>query len=151
MVDVKIEYMDVLSDEISEKIHQGHVVDDTSHGIICNYKQFAFIVKTKHLAFVGALIAYTAYSEIYVEDIWIDPNYRKSGIGRKLLVHLENRFKDKGYNNINLVTSKFQAPDFYKKCGFKIEFIRENQHNPKLTKYFFIKYFDNASQKQGIL
>ena len=29
----------------------------------------------------------------------------------------------------------------YKKCGFEVEFIRENKENPKLTKYFLVKYF----------
>ena len=31
--------------------------------------------------------------------------------------------------------------EFYKKCGFDVEFIRENNDNPKLNKYFFVKYF----------
>ena len=45
------------------------------------------------------------------------------------------------FNNINLVTNSFQAPGFYEKCGFKLEFIRKNEKNPKLTKYFYVKYF----------
>lgn len=49
-------------------------------------------------------------------------------------------FTGSGYNNINLVTNAFQAPDFYKSWGYEIEFIRVNQANPKLTKTFFIKY-----------
>ena len=53
---------------------------------------------------------------------------------------LKKKFVNRGYNNINLVTSSFQAVEFYKKYGFKIEFIRENKQNPKFTKTFFIKY-----------
>ena len=45
-------------------------------------------------------------------------------------------FKDKGFNNINLVTNEFQAPKFYESCGFDLEFVRENKKNLKLTKYF---------------
>jgi ribosomal protein S18 acetylase RimI-like enzyme len=151
MTDFKIEYVDTLSDNISEKIHQGHIVDESVHGVVCNYKKFSLIVKNTNGNVIGALTAYTAYSEIYVDDMWVDPSCRKSGLGRKLLETLENRFKDKGYNNINLVTSQFQAPDFYKKCGFEVEFVRENKHNPKLTKIFFIKYFNKTPQYQGIL
>lgn len=152
MTDFKIEYADALSDNVDEKIHQGHVADEASNGVICNYKKFYFVIKDNSgTNVVGALTAYTAYSEVYVDDIWVDPNYRKNGLGRKLLEHLENIFKDKGYNNINLVTSQFQAPDFYKKCGFEIEFVRQNKFNPQLTKFFFIKYFDDAVQNQGIL
>lgn len=42
---------------------------------------------------------------------------------------------------MNLSTYGFQAPEFYKKCGFTLEFIREDKKNPKLTKYFFVKFF----------
>ena len=42
-------------------------------------------------------------------------------------------------------------PEFYKKCGFIVEFVRENKFNSKLTKTFFVKYFENKIQKQGIL
>ena len=40
---------------------------------------------------------------------------------------VENHFKDKNFENINLTTYEFQAPEFYKKCGYKVEFIRENK------------------------
>jgi len=151
MTDFKIEYLNTLPDDISEKIHQGHIMDEATGGIVCNYKMFSLLVKNNDGTAIGALSAYTAFSEIYVVDIWIDPNYRKLGLGRNLLKELEKHFSDKGYNNINLVTSQFQAPDFYKKCGFEIEFIRENKYNPELTKIFFIKYFNNPNQHQGIL
>lgn len=67
-----------------------------------------------------------------------------------LLAELENKFRGKGFNNINLVTSAFQAPTFYKSCGFKEEFKRYNEKNPKLTKSFFVKYFAEDSQIQGL-
>lgn len=47
---------------------------------------------------------------------------------------------------LGVVTSAFQAPEFYLKCGFKKEFVRANKNNPKLTKTFFIKYFENESK-----
>ncbi|WP_259331287.1 GNAT family N-acetyltransferase [Legionella bozemanae] len=77
-------------------------------------------------------------------------NYRKHKIGSTLLETLENQFKGKGYNNINLVTNAFQAPEFYKKCGYQVEFVRENKHN-SLTKTFFIKYIEDDFQHQGII
>ena len=75
--------------------------------------------------------------------MWVDKSHRGNGCGRRLINELESRFKGKGLNNINLVTCTFQAPDFYKKCGFKAEFVRENTTNPKLTMTFFIKYLDD--------
>ena len=59
----------------------------------------------------------------------------------QVLKAVEEYYKDKGFENINLTTYGFQAPEFYKKCGFQVEFIRENKNNPKLTKYFLVKYY----------
>jgi len=121
-------------------MHLGHIEDQKKHGIGFNYKKVSIVVNDENNKLVAALIAYTVYVEIYVDDIWVDPLYRKKGLGRKLLNELENKYKGTEYQNINLVTSEFQAPGFYKKCGFEVEFVRENQNDPKFTKTFFIKY-----------
>lgn len=63
---------------------------------------------------VGTLMAYTAFAEIYVDDIWVHPDYSGQTLGRQLLAGFENRFKRRGYNNMNLVTNAFQAPTFIK-------------------------------------
>lgn len=146
-----IEILDSLPKEIDEKIHQGHDDHEASHGIVCDYKSFSVVIRNEAGEAIGVLSAYTAFAEICVDDIWVESDYRSLGLGRKLLGTLENRYKDKGYNNINLVTSQFQAVGFYEKCGYEIEFIRVNKHHPKLTKTFFVKYFDGESQTRGIL
>ena len=42
------------------------------------------------------------------------------------------------YDIVTLTTFGFQAPEFYKKHGFAIEYIRENK-DPKISKYFLTK------------
>ncbi len=67
--------------------------------------------------------------------------FRCKGIGTQLIKQTEKWAKSKSQlKYISLVTCNFQAPEFYKKCGFELEFIRENKIMPALTKYFFIKY-----------
>jgi ribosomal protein S18 acetylase RimI-like enzyme len=151
MINYTFEYLDKLPEEVESMIHAGHVKDEAGNGIICNYQTFSIVIKTIENTIAGALSAYTAFAEIYVDDIWVRPDHRGKNLGRMLLQSLESRFKGKGYNNINLVTSAFQAPEFYKKCGFDVEFVRTNKSNPSLTKTFFIKYFDDVEQKQGLL
>ncbi|HVT61936.1 MAG TPA: GNAT family N-acetyltransferase, partial [Legionellaceae bacterium] len=63
------------------------------------------------------------------------------GYGKQLISALEHHFQGEGFNNMNTVSCMFQAPDFYKKCGFQVEFIRENIDNPKLTVTGFVKFF----------
>jgi ribosomal protein S18 acetylase RimI-like enzyme len=144
-----IKVADALPKNIEEKMSHDLAAYEASHGVDVNYKNFALILYDAKEAIVGVLKAYTAFSEIYINDIWVDSNHRGKGYGRNLLEELENMFEGKGFNNINLCTSQFQAPDFYKKCGFQLEFIRHNDANPKFSKFFFSKMFKNVHQDQG--
>ena len=151
MKNCNIEMVNELSKAIEDKMQNDLIAYEASHGIDVNYKRFSFVLKNEFQEVIGVLTAYTAFSEIYIDDIWVDGAHRGKGYGKQLICALENKFKGKGFNNINLVTSAFQAPEFYKKCGFTVEFVRENKINPQLTKTFFIKYFKNECQTQGIL
>ena len=140
MNELHIEYTEDLSEAADAKMTEGHENYERENGIEINFKNFSFTLSDEKGEVFGVLSAYTAYSEIYVEDLWVDESLRQKGYGRKLLQTLEDYFDGKGYNNINLVTNEFQAPLFYKKCGYDIEFVRVNKSNSKLTKTFFIKY-----------
>ena len=123
---------------------------EKNHGIDVNYKRFSVTIANENNLICGVINAFTAFAEIYIDDIWVDSAYRGKGYGRKLIDALEEHFKDKGFNNINLCTSAFQAAEFYKKCGFTKEFTRINKVNPKLSKTFFVKFFENEKQTQGV-
>lgn len=146
-----VEKVDILPEEIENTMTEDLIAYEASHGIDVNWKRFSLILKNEQLEVLGVLNAYTAFSEIYIDDIWVQSAHRKKGYGKQLLFALEEMFKGKGFNNINLVTSAFQAPDFYKKCGFTAEFTRINKKNPKLTKTFFVKFFEDEVQTQGVL
>ena len=62
--------------------------------------------------------------------------HRKCGYGSKLVSAVEETFQNAGYDKITLTTFGFQAPEFYKKLGYIVEFIREDK-NPKLCKIIF--------------
>jgi ribosomal protein S18 acetylase RimI-like enzyme len=146
-----IKTLDKLSPDTQRKMDKDLLADEYQHGIDVNYKNFSFIMRNEQNETVGVLNASTVYSEIYIDDLWVHSAYQKRGYGRKLMEYLEEHFKGQGFNNINLVTSQFQAPEFYQKLGFELEFIRKNLKNPQLTKFFFVKYFTDAVQMQGIL
>ena len=110
------------------------------NGINCNYIPFAFVAKEDNKV-VGIITGHSYYKEFHISDLIILEEYRNKHIGTKLVETVKNHYKNKGFDNINLTTYEFQAPEFYKKCGFEIEFIRENIKNPKLSKYFLVKYF----------
>ncbi len=138
---MSIEYTEDLPTDIEALVRKGHEASEAVHGLPCNYTPFSLILRDESQQVTGVLSAYTAWAEVYVDDIWVDETQRGRGYGRQLLESLEKRFSGKGFNNINLVTSAFQAIGFYEKCGFELEFTRLNKTNPKLNKTFFVKFF----------
>jgi len=150
MSDYRISFVNELPEDIEIIMRNDLVEYESSHGIDVNYKRFAIILTDKSGNPIGVLNAFTAFSEIYIDDMWVHTSQRGKGYGRKLIQTLEEHFEGKGFNNINLVTNAFNAPEFYKKCGFTAEFVRENKVNPKLTKIFFVKFFKNNEQMQGV-
>jgi ribosomal protein S18 acetylase RimI-like enzyme len=132
-------------------MHNDLIKYESSKGVDVNYKKFSILITDEVDNPLGGLNAYTAYAEVYVDGLWVDSSHRGKGYGRKLIQELYNHFNGKGFNNINLVTSAFQAPEFYKKCGFLVEYVRTNIKNPQFTKTFFIRYFEDESQTQGVI
>lgn len=147
----QIQFVDELDEATEKRMTRGFIAYEAQHGIDVNYRRFSVIISSAQGEVVGVINAFTAFSEIYVDDIWVDSSHRGKGYGKQLLFALEHHFKGQGFNNINLVTSAFQAPEFYKKCGFIAEFTRINKKNPKLSKTFFVKFFNEESETQGIL
>jgi GNAT superfamily N-acetyltransferase len=138
----KITLVEELSEDIQEKMETGLVEYEATHGVDVNYTPFALVLLDEKDEAIGVLDAFTSYSSIHIRDMWIEKSHRGQGHGKQLIEELKNHFKGQGFHNINTVSCAFQAPEFYKKCGFKVEFIRVNTINPKLTMTFFIKHFD---------
>ena len=137
---IEVEYKENLDEGIYEIIDEEFNKFATKNGIICNYKSFAFVAKEES-KIIGIITGNSYYKEVHISDLIVLEQYRNKHIGSKLMETVENYYKNKGYENINLTTYGFQALEFYKKCGFKVEFIRKSKENHKLNKYYLVKYF----------
>ena len=137
---MNIEYKENLNEELYKMIDTEFNKYATKNGVTCNYTPFNFVAKEND-EIIGIITGHSYYKEVHISDLIVYEQYRNKHIGTKLMKAVEEHFKNKGFENMNLTTYEFQAPEFYKKCGFKIDFIRESKQNPKLTKYFLVKYF----------
>lgn len=136
-----IEFQEHLDTELEKIIDSEFNSYADKNNLVCGYSPFCFVARNNG-TIIGVLTGYAYYKEAHISDLIVLEKYRNQRIGSLLLKAAENYYKDKGIENINLSTYEFQAPAFYKKNGFQVEFIRKNTENPKLTKYFFIKRFD---------
>ncbi len=136
---IKIKYKDKLNSLQAQFVNTGFEKYANSHNLKTNYESFNFIAyEDDELAEI--LEGITLYDEIRVNNLIVSEKYRNKGIGTKLLNFILEYFDNKKYKYISLCTYEFQAPEFYEKYGFKLEYIRKNEEDPRLTKYFFIKH-----------
>jgi len=137
---LSIEHRENSDDELGEIIDIEFENYAAKYGLACKYKLFNFVAKENN-KIVGILTGYSLYNEIHIKELVVVERYRNKHIGSELIKTAEDYYKDKDFEIMTLNTYNFQAPEFYKKLGFQIEYIRENKENSKLAKYFFIKYF----------
>lgn len=57
-------------------------------------------------------------SDAYIQDVIVKEDFRKKGIGKKLIIFLLNYLKKKQINWIGLISTP-SSKEFYKKLGFE--------------------------------
>lgn len=88
---------------------------------------------------VGGLNAYmSAFHILYVDTVFVDEKYRRQGIGRKLILEMEQRAKKLGANMIRLDTFDWQGYEFYKHLDYEEAGHYYNEED-NFHEYFFIK------------
>ncbi len=85
----------------------------------------------------GILSKMYCWNCIYIDVLWIKEEYRKDGLGTKLLKEVEKIAKEKDCHLIHLDTFDFQAKDFYIKHGYEIFGILDQC--PENHKRYFMK------------
>ena len=71
------------------------------------------------LLFKAEIVADTS-QVIYLEGVWVNPQYRRMGIGRRCLSQLNAEFLSRTDSVCVLVNEKFEGVEtFYRNCGFR--------------------------------
>ena len=135
---IHIESVDPYAESLGNWIDRAFDTFAEQNGVVCNYTPFAFAAK-KNGEVIGVIKGHSFYREVHIADLIVAESSREQGVGTRLLETVEAFFQDKGFDNLNLTTYRFQAPEFYRKNGFMLEYVRENPECPSLAKYFFVK------------
>lgn len=136
MIIEKMESNEQLEKLIEEELERYEAKNEIDY----HFTPFSFFAKEND-EIIGAVTGFTCYAEVYIDELVVMEKHRGKKIGTQLMRAVEEYYQDAGFNNMNLCTNEFQAPKFYEKLGFQLEFIRENKDNPKFNKYFYVKFF----------
>ena len=85
-----------------------------------NFEEYCFVAENDAGEIIGAITGRAYYNEVHIGDLIVDENCRGQDIGTNLVSAVEKEYKNKGFAKFTLTTFGFQAPEFYKKHGYKI-------------------------------
>ena len=114
-----------LHDEVKKKIFDGfgrQAIESTGiNGLEEDQISFEIFNAQK---FVGAIVVQPFWGQLHIKYLFVEKHYRGQGIARELMNHALEFGKQRDCNFAFVETMSFQAPEFYQKMGFKIEFSR---------------------------
>jgi len=87
-------------------------------------EHFSFFIRDEANKIKGGCNGFMYYGCLYVDQLWVDEVLRNQGYGRQLMQSAENYGRHKYCLFATVTTMDWEALDFYKKLGYKIDFER---------------------------
>jgi GNAT superfamily N-acetyltransferase len=101
------------------------------------YKRLAVSLRDRG-KIVGGIVGELWTSVLFIQLFWIEQRSRGSGNGTKLIAAIENEAKRFGAIRSYVDTMSFQAPGFYRSCGYE-EFGSIDGYPGGVTRHWFTK------------
>lgn len=92
-------------------------------------------------AVIGACGGEIMWGDLYIDLMWVAPDYRGHGIGAELLTRAEQEARLRRAFRVHLDTMTFQAPAFYPKLGY-VEYARLGGYPGGIERIYFAKSLD---------
>ena len=80
----------------------------------------------------------TNFKILYVSTVFVDEEYRRKGLGARLMREMEKRAAAMGVNMIRLDTYDWQGKEFYETLGYECVGHYENKEDG-FSEYFYLK------------
>lgn len=87
-----------------------------------DFRDYSFHIREDGRIIAGA-VAESALDAVEVEFLFVDSAWRGKGLGEALLRHIEAAAARDGMRRILLNTYSFQAPEFYRRMGYRELFV----------------------------
>lgn len=87
---------------------------------------FGFCIKNEIEEIIAGCNGSVIFGTIYTDQLWVNPKYRKLGLGRKLLDKVHRYGREQGCTMATVNTMNFQGSQgFYEKMGYIVDFERK--------------------------
>lgn len=95
-------------------------------GITTKATPFAFFIREVDNEIIAGCNGSLIYGTIYTDQLWVNPTYRRQGLGQSLMEKVHILGIENGCTLATVCTMDFQdAIGFYEKLGYVSDFIRQ--------------------------
>lgn len=101
-----------------------------------NGSLFAFTIRDDKDEIVAGTAGWTWADACEITQVWVSEGHRGKGFGKKLLEAAEKEAVRKDCETVLVRSYIFQAPQFYQKHGYKVEYVLNDF--PKGYSYFIL-------------
>ena len=101
------------------------------------YKRFAVSLRERNKV-VGGIVGEVWTKVLFIQLFWIEQKLRGKDYGTKLIKAIEEEAKRFGATHSYVDTMSFQAPGFYRACGYK-QFGSIEGYPGNVTRHWFTK------------
>ncbi|MBS0603994.1 MAG: GNAT family N-acetyltransferase [Verrucomicrobia bacterium] len=116
------EALDTTEKAFVDRGFEEHAMATTGHD--GSISQFAVVAKSENVL-IGALTARLFWGSLHIRHLVVAPDQRGQGIGKMLMEAAFAYGRQNKCRFANVETMSFQALDFYRRLGFKVDFSRE--------------------------
>ena len=90
------------------------------------------------LMIAGLDACITAFKILYVSTVFVDEEYRRKGVGARMIREMEKRALAMGVNTVRLDTFNWQGKEFYEALDYRCVGQYDNAEDG-YSEYFFLK------------
>ena len=101
------------------------------------YKRFAVTLRERG-KIVGGIVGEVWTTVLFIQFFWMEQKYRGKDFGTKLIKSIEDEARKFGATRSYVDTMSFQAPDFYRACGYR-KFGSIGGYPKGVTRHWFTK------------
>lgn len=93
---------------------------------------------------IGGVRARQWGAAVEVQQLWVDERHRRRGVASRLMRMLEQAISERGATVVYLDTFSFQAPAFYRHCGYRTA-LRIDGFPDGIAKHLMLKQLGGAA------
>jgi ribosomal protein S18 acetylase RimI-like enzyme len=140
--EVKFRIYDELPSEAAAVVDAG--LDAANHlaAPLDQVRRLAVFAQSPSGQVVGGAIGRTWGSCCELQQLWVQEDLRRQGVGTQLVRQFEQRAIERGCRTIYLETYSFQSPLFYQSLGYHIA-LELPGHAADISKYIMIRLVEN--------